>query len=254
MRVLWINPMGTAAFDQALGEELERVKRPGTEVEVRSLAEGPTRLAYHAYEAEVVPPMLRMIAGAEREGFDAVAIGCFYDTGLRPAREVAQRIAVAAPCESSLHVAGTLGNTFSILGVTRKTIPEMHDNVVRYGFRDRLASFRVLGMGLDEFHVDPALTARRLTEDARAAVDQDRAEVLVLGCTIQYGFHTVLQAEVGVPVIDPAVATLKYAELLGELAAFGWTTSKVGGYGSPPPEELERFGMRELLPRPFAAA
>jgi allantoin racemase len=254
LRVLWINPVGTSTFDDALSEELEPVKRPETEVEVRSLAEGPTHLEYHAYEAEVVPGMLRMIASAERDGFDAVAIGCFCDTGLRPAREIAQRIAVAAPCESCLHVAATLGNTFSILGVTRKTIPEMHDNVVRYGFRDRLASFRVLGMGIDDFHVDPELTCSRLIADGRAAVDEDRAEVLVLGCTIQYGFHTTLQREVGVPVVDPVVATLKYAELLGELAALGWTTSKVGGYKSAPPEEVARFGLEELLPRPFAAA
>ena len=254
MRVLWINPVGTSAFDEALGEELERVKRAGTEVEVRSLAEGPTHLEYHAYEAEVVPPLLRMVASAEREGFDAVAIGCFYDTGLRPAREVAQRIAVAAPCESCLHVAATLGHTFSILGVTRKTIPEMHDNVVRYGFGSRLASFRVLGMGVDDFHVDPDLTCSRLVADARAAVEEDRAEVLILGCTIQYGFHTILQREAGVPVVDPVVATLKYAELLGELAALGWTTSKAGGYRSAPPDEVARFGLEELLPRPFAAA
>jgi allantoin racemase len=254
VRVLWINPVGTAKFDDALAEELERVKRPETEVEVRSLPEGPTHLEYHAYEAEVVPPMLRMIAAAEREGFDAVAIGCFYDTGLRPAREIAERLAVAAPCESCLHVAATLGNTFSILGVTRKTIPEMHDNVARYGFRDRLASFRVLGMGVDDLHVDPELTCSRLLADGRAAIEEDRAEVLVLGCTIQYGLHATLQRELGVPVVDPVVATFKYAELLGELADLGWTTSNVGGYKAAPAAEVERFGLAELLPRPLTTA
>lgn len=254
MRILWINPVGTTAFDDPLGDELERLKRPGTEVEVRSLRNGPSHLEYHAYEAEVMPELLRTIASAEGEGFDAAVIGCFYDTGLRPAREVAQRLAVAAPCEASLHIAASLGNTFSILGVTRKTIPEMHDNVRRYGFGDRLASFRVLGMSVDEFHVDPGLTSRRLIEDARVAVEADRAEVLILGCTIQHGFNRVLQEEVGVPVVDPVVAGFKYAELLGDLARFGWTTSKVGGYKSPPPNEVERFGLGALLPRPFAAA
>ena len=243
MRVLWINPVGTAKFDTMFEEELERVKRPDTQVTVRSLGSGPTHLEYHAYEAEIVPALIRMIMTAELEGFDACAIGCFYDTGLRPAREVSERMAVVAPCESALRLATSVGDTFSILGVTRKTVPEMRDNVTRYGFRERLASFRILGMGVDDFHVDPELTRRRLIDDGRAAVEDDGAEVLILGCTVQMGFYEMLQAEVGVPVLDPVVATLKQAELLGEVAAFGWTTSKVGGYKSAPASEMADFGI-----------
>ena len=36
-RILWINPLGTSVFDATIGAELRRVKRPTTEVEVRSL-------------------------------------------------------------------------------------------------------------------------------------------------------------------------------------------------------------------------
>lgn len=246
-RVLWINPIGTSKFDDAVRAELERVKRPDTEVEVRSLQRGPQHLEYHAYEAWVVPDLLTAVIEAEREGFDAAVIGCFYDTGLRAAREVATRIAVAAPCESALHIASTLGDSFSVLVGRRKWVPEMRDNVARYGYRDRLASFKVVDLGVHDFQVDPDLTRKRLVSAAREAVDADGAEVVVLGCTIEYGFFSDLQAEIGAPVVDATVAPFKYAELLADLAGLGWRPSKVGGYATPPSGELEAFGLARQL-------
>ncbi len=138
-RVLWINPLGTDVFDEPIRDELERVKLVDTEVEVRSLGRGPHHLEYSCYEAAAVPDILALLAQAEGEGFDAAVIGCFYDTALRPAREITSRMAVAAPCESALHIASTLGDSFSIVVGRRKWVPEMRDNVRRYGFGDRVA-------------------------------------------------------------------------------------------------------------------
>jgi allantoin racemase len=247
-RVLWINPLGTDVFDERIGRELERVKRADTQVEVRSLGRGPHHLEYHAYEAAVVPDVLAAVVQAERDGFDAAVIGCFYDTGLRAAREVAGRIAVAAPCESACHLASMLGDSFSVLVGRRKWVPEMRDNVTRYGFRERLASFKVVELGVHDFQADPGRTHARLGAAAREAVEGDGAEVVVLGCTAEFGFFGELQQELGVPVIDATVAPFKVAELLGELTQLGWRPSKVGGYAAPPREELEAFGLGLLAP------
>jgi allantoin racemase len=246
-RVLWINPLGTDVFDEPIREELERVSRPDTEVDVRSLGRGPHHLEYSCYEAAAVPDLLSLLVQAEGEGFDAAVIGCFYDTGLRPAREVTSRMAVAAPCESAVHIASTLGDTFSVVVGRRKWVPEMRDNVVRYGYGDRLASFKVLELGVHDFQADPPETHRRILAAGHEAVATDGAEVIVLGCTAEFGFYERLQEELGVPVIDATVAPFKYAELLGELARLGWRPSEVGGYGSPPASELEAFGLTEQL-------
>jgi allantoin racemase len=246
-RVLWINPLGTDVFDEPIREELERVKCPDTDVEVRSLVRGPQHLEYACYEAVAVPDILATLVQAEREGFDAAVIGCFYDTGLRPAREVTSRMAVAAPCESAVHIASTLGDSFSVIVGRRKWVPEMRDNVIRYGFRDRLASFKVLELGVHDFQKDPDETHRRIAAVGREAVERDDAEVIVLGCTAEFGFFEQLQHELGVPVIDATVAPFKYAELLGEAARLGWRTSKVGGYAAPPEGELEAFGLAGQL-------
>jgi len=57
----------------------------------------------------VVPKILKIIKEAEKEKFDAAIIRCFYDPGLREAREIAEKLVVAAPAEASMHIAVTLG-------------------------------------------------------------------------------------------------------------------------------------------------
>jgi len=245
-KILWIDPVGTNLFDQPIKEFLNTAKREETTVDVVSLARGPMHLEYHYYEALVLADILHTIRRAEVEGYDAAVIGCFYDPGLREAREIAEKLVVTAPAESAMHIATTLGHTFSILVGRKKWIPKMHENVVKYGFKDQLASFKSLELGVYDFQKDPAETARRMRQAAKEAVEADGAEAIVLGCTIEFGFYRELQEEIGVPVIDAVLAPLKYAEFLIELRErFGWSHSKVYGYQSPPLSEIREWKLEE---------
>jgi allantoin racemase len=241
-RLLWINPVGTDAYDLPIGQTLRDEARADTLIDVASLPDvAPQHLEYNAYEMVVARSLMGTIRWGEEQGYDAAVIGCFYDPGLRGARELASRMAVTAPAEACLHLATTLGERVSVLVGRRKWIPEMHENVVRYGFQDRLASFRVLGMTVDEFQAEPARTEERILSEARAAVEEDGADAIVLGCTIEFGFYRRVQQEIGVPVIDAIVAPLRYAEFLSDLQAHGWGHSKQVGYEGPPQSEVEAW-------------
>jgi len=253
VKILWINPIGTDLFDAPIGEFIGKAKAPETEIDVVSLRRGPMHLEYHYYEALVLADTLHEVRRAEVEGYDAAVIGCFYDPGLMEARETTDRLVVTAPAESAMHIATTLGYTFSVIVGRKKWIPKMHENVVKYGFSTRLASFKSVELGVYDFQRDKQETARRLRQAAKEAVEVDRAEVIVLGCTIEFGFYRELQRELGVPVIDAVIAPLKYAEFLVELRdRFGWSHSKVYGYQSPPPDEIrawrlaEQYGVQRL--------
>ena len=241
-RILWINPVGTDAYDAPIGAELRAEAAPGTRVDVCSLpGAGPRHLEWNALEAVVAGPTMGVIRwAAERGSYDAAVIGCFYDPFLRGARELSGSMAVTAPAEACLHAASTVGERISILVGRKKWIPEMHENVVKYGFGERLASFRVLEMSVDDFQADPAFTQQRIMAEAEAAVAEDRADAVILGCTIEFGFYREVQRKIGVPVIDAITAPLRYAEFLATLGAdHGWRTSRVGGYDAVPPRELE---------------
>lgn len=244
MQLLFINPVGTAVFDEDTFDILEAAKRLDTEVDVVSLPpDRPDHLEYHAYEALVMADIVRLTHRAAAD-YDAVVIGCFYDVGLREAREVSGRAVVTAPCEAATAIASQLGNTFSVLVGRRKWIPKMRENVHFYGHGHRLASMRVLELGVHEFQADHDHTCDRLMAEGRKAIEEDGAEVLVLGCTAEYGFNRQMQAELGVPVIDAITAPFKYAEFLAELAdRFGWYPSRVWGSEAPPLGETTAWGL-----------
>jgi allantoin racemase len=244
MKVLYINPVGNPTNDALMLRELKESAAKGTEVDVVSLKRGPWHLDYHYYESLVLADLVHKVKEAESAGYDAVVLGCFFDVGLQEAREVSERIVVTGPGESTMLLACSLGHRFSIIVGKRKVIPQMMDNAVKYGLKDRLASFRPTNMGVLEFQRDPSRTERAQMREGRKAVALDGAEVLILGCTVQFGFWKTLQKKLGVPVLDALITPLKYAEYLVTLRNdFGWSPSKSGSYKSPPLKEISEWGL-----------
>lgn len=244
-KIRWISAIGPHRSKEGAREFLHEVKRPDTEVDHMTLDRGPSHLEYHYYESLVLPDVLHEVKNAENQGYDATVLGCFYDLGLDEAREVSESMPILAPAESTTHLASTLGDTFSVIVGRRKWIPQMRERVRKYGLESRLASFEPVGCGVLDFQADPERTHERLLEAGHHAVEEEGAEVLILGCASEYGFYEKLQPELGVPVLDPMVVPLKMAELMTELATFGWTHSKVGGYESPPLEEIHQWNIPE---------
>jgi allantoin racemase len=244
MRILWINPVGTDVFDADVLKILNVAKLEGTQVDVVSLsADRPKHLEYHAYEGLVVGDIVRLTREAANR-YDAIVIGCFYDVGLREAREVSGRSIVTAPCQSATAIASNLGNTFSVLVGRRKWIPKMRENVYLYGHGHRMVSMRPLDLGVHDFQTDHDRTCDRLLTEGRKAVQEDGAEVILLGCTAEYGFHKTMQDALGVPVIDAILAPFKYAEFLVDLASrFDWRPSRMWGSEAPPEAELTSWNL-----------
>lgn len=248
MRILWINPVGVDTYDEPMGRLIAEVKEPGTEVEIVSLAlPGPVaHVEYRAYEIMAYPEIVRLAHKAGREGVDAMVIGCFYDTALAAAREVSGEMVVTAPCIAAVQTVEALADRFSVVVTRRKCIGHMVENIRAYGAEHRLASMRSLDIGVAELQSDPGLTARRIEEEGRRAIEEDGAEAIVLGCTVEFGFHERIQQSLGVPVIDAVCNPLKLAEhLAGLRRRFGWVPSRIGNGEAPPSQEALAFGAFE---------
>lgn len=233
-RILWVNPVGTDAFDGGTEELIDAVRLPQFEPVVRSLPSGPPHLEYHTYEHEALGPMLDLFREADRGGCAAGVIGCFYDGGLRECRELVQ-MPVVGMAEAALSLAATLGHSFSIIVGRRKWIPKMHDNVVLYGHERRLASFRSVEMGIPDVAQDPERFFNRCLEEGIIAVEDDGAEVVVLSEIASPTFWERARKELPVPLVDPGVACWKVAEMAADLyEKIGLSHSKVGGFEPPP--------------------
>ncbi|MGC8709899.1 MAG: aspartate/glutamate racemase family protein [Thermoplasmata archaeon] len=250
-KILWINPIGTDLFDAPMKENLNEVKDKETILDIVSFEKGPWHLEYQLYEALIGIDILRVIKNAERDGYDAAIIGCFYDPYLSEAREISN-IVVTAPAESSMAIAISLGHKFSVIVGRRKWIPQMEENLLRYGLKERLASFKSIELGVLDFQNKKDETEKRLIEAGREAIEKDGAEVLILGCTAEFGFYRKMQKELDVPVIDATVAPLKYAEFLVDLKRIaGIKHSKIGKYESPPFAEIKGWQIDRTFNIPF---
>jgi len=105
----------------------------------------------------------------------------------------------------------------------------------KVGLWSRLASFKSIKLGELELQQDRQATLRRFRDAASGTIKDDRAGVIVLGCPGARGFHEQLQRDLGVPVIDPGIVAVKFAESMVELKnRFGWTHSKIGAYETAP--------------------
>ena len=59
--------------------------------------------------ALVLAESLHIIKQAEKDGFDAAVMGCFYDPGLHDAREIVEDMVITAPAETCMHSGGYNG-------------------------------------------------------------------------------------------------------------------------------------------------
>jgi allantoin racemase len=129
--------------------------------------------------------------------------------------------------------------SFSGLVSSRKNFSKMRENMHLYGYGHRLASMRSIGVDVLQLQADRDRTCERLLSEGHKAIEEDGAEVLILGCAAVYGLYQEMQERLGVPVIDSVLAPFKYAEFLAGLASsFGWYPSRILGSEPPPEKEV----------------
>jgi allantoin racemase len=186
----------------------------------------------HVDEAYNAPFILEQIVKAEKDGCDAIVIDCACDPVLDAAREACQA-PIIAPRNSSLHLALTLGTKFSIITVQGQSLLRcMEEGVRKEGLEAFCAGVRYLTMPVLDISKKPIEAQNELLEECKNAIQEDGANVIVLGCTALS--HEIdlapIMRETGVPILDPWVVAIRMAQLLVES---GLTHSKVA-YPFPP--------------------
>ncbi len=217
MRVLVVNPVGHNKWDSSDKKIYENYASRETEIDVISLPKGPVSVESAEAYAEVEPLVVELVKEIHA-GYDAVIVNCFLDPGVAKLRELLGKV-VVGPCEASLSLARNLSKKISIItvGGEVETLNMIRERVKSLGFEEIITSLRGIPLRVLDLDRDKESTLRLLVDEARKAVSEG-AEVLVLGCTGLAGMAKEVSDAVGVPVVDPAWAALKIAELLVSLA------------------------------------
>ena len=241
MRILY---QLTSPMDKTVGpQEVARRQKvlhshaaAGTEVVAEPTAKGPAAIESGHDAGLVVPELIRLAPLAEKRGYDAIIIGCYSDPGLDALREMLT-IPALGPGAASLHLAAQLGTRIAVLTPSGRGYGRVAARLRSLGIAPLLASVRGIGLSVMDLAKQTPGALDKAAEAARLAVEQDGADVLVLGCMSMAflpGICEELGKRVGVPVVNPVIAALKTAEAV---VAMKLSHSKAA-WPLPKPQEM----------------
>lgn len=156
---------------------------------------------------------------AEDQGYAAVVVDTVSDSGVRALRSRLS-IPVVGPGEAAFHMAMMLGKRFTVLTMWDEWFPLYEKTLTEYGLWDRVASLRSIQTRPDVTELlagKEEIIFGKLEAEARAAIAEDHADVIVLGSTTMHQSAGHLARVLPIPVINPGVVAWKQAELLVSL-------------------------------------
>lgn len=196
-------------------KKLEEWAASGTKITISAVDSGPKSIESMYEEYLSIPGTAISVKKAEEEGYDAVIIGCFGDPGLDGLREISNML-VVGPAGASMSMAATLGHKFSVVTVTDSIVPAIEKLSWETGVYQKLGSVRAINLPVIDVNKNHTKATEMLIQAGKKSIEEDRAEVLILGC-MSMGFLDVaeyMMDELKVPVINPSKASLKFAEAL----------------------------------------
>ncbi|HKE80271.1 MAG TPA: aspartate/glutamate racemase family protein [Solirubrobacteraceae bacterium] len=217
MRIKYIVPfpfdeVGLANRAAQLGPEL---RTPGVEYEFIPVKNSCYN-ADSAYELLILDAYIAE-AGlrSEEEGYDAVVMDTVSDSGLAALRS-RLTIPVLGPGQVQQHIAAILGRRFSILTMWRRWFSMYEKLMADYGTRHYCVSIRSIDVRPDQEQLlagKEEFVFEALEREGRAAIDEDGADVILIGSTTMHQSVDHLRRTLGVPVINPGPLAIKLAEL-----------------------------------------
>ena len=222
----------TAAWLTEEEKILRSHAKPDTHFDIVCVKEGPASIESYFDVYIGALDTLRLVKEGEEKGCNGVVITCFGNASVEPAREIVHIPVIGSGMASMLLAAG-LGNRFSVIGTVRSAADRHRMEALKLGLEAKLASVRCIDTRVLSLHEDLEATIGLMIAAGRKAVEEDGAQVLIPGCFGMIGLADRMQQELGVPVVDPAGASVKMIETLVDLKL---SQSKLA-YPVPPPKK-----------------
>lgn len=236
MRILVVNVNTTESMTAAIGAQAAGFAAPGTEIVPLTPLFGAESVEgnYESYLAAIaVMETVRSYPGP----FDAVIQAGYGEHGREGLQELLD-VPVVDITEAAASTAMFLGHRYSVVTTLDRTVPLIEDRLKLAGLSDRCASVRASGMAVLDLERDPQAAVEAIAREAALAVEDDRAEVICLGCGGMAGLKERVREASGVPVVDGVAAAVTIAEGLVRMRL---TTSKVRTFAPPRPKAFKAW-------------
>lgn len=203
------------------------VARPDTQIIATNSQSGPASIQGYLDVAECIPGLIAEIK--RHRDVDGIVIGCFDDTGLDAVRCLVD-VPVIGIGEAAYHAASMIAVRFSVITTLSRSVAGLETNLSRYGLASRCVKVRATDIPVLQLERGDTATIDKIRQEIELAINEDKAEAIVLGCAGMTDLMDQLAKEFGVPVVDGVACAVGMAEAL---VAAGLKTSKSGTYASP---------------------
>ena len=220
MKLLIINPNSDIEMTAVIRQAAEAYADGAFQVDCVATPGAPGFIDSYQDEVETAPGMTALIREHEQQ-YDGFLVACMDDPNLDAIKEVTGK-PVAGIAEAAMKMASMIGHCFSIVSTSRASVANHRVLARKYHLEELLASVRYPGDDAADLPEE-----ERFFEAARSAVDEDMAEVIVLGCAGLADMAKRLEARLKVPVLDGVVCGLI---ILSGMVRAGISTSKIGRY------------------------
>jgi len=220
MKILIINPNSDAKITKAIQKTAEDFVQGAFEAVCKPTPGAPLFIETYEDAVKAAPGMVQLVRENE-DKFDAFVVACHSDPNLDVIKELTRKPVVGIG-EASMKLASMLGHRFSVISDNIHSIPNKEFLVSQYLLKDKLASVRA-----PQDKMSGLSDEEKYLQTAKLAIDEDMAEVIVLGCAAMTGLDKPLQEKLGVPVLDGIVCALIIAS---GLVKYGVSTSKIRRY------------------------
>jgi len=228
MRLLLVNGNTSPEITRLIEAEARRSASSGTELIAKTPRFGPASISTRSELAIAAHAILATLA--EHAGrADAAVIACFGEPGLAAARELCA-CPVVGMAEAAMLTACMLGNRFAVVTGGRRWVPMLKELAHAYGLAARLASVRAHALEGGAIARDREGAAQALADLACRTVEEDGADVVILGGAGLAGIAARIADRVPVPVLDGLDCAVRQAELL---VALGCRKPVAGSFSAP---------------------
>jgi Asp/Glu/hydantoin racemase len=243
----FVDPDGQADYFRYLKETLASTGDPGVRYEVQGIS--PPDLELHRItEFRCAAQVLHNAVAAQRQGYDALAIGHFQDSGLYEARATVD-IPVLSLGEASMLFACTLGQKIALVTINPVFIPMHEEQVLRYGLRERITAIRAITTNPTELvqaFTDATVfeqVLRQFREQVQPLVADGVEVIIPAGGLPALLFSRLKSFTVGGVVVLNCIAVLaKMTEMAVALHRLNGTgVSRAGTFVKPSARALQEF-------------
>ena len=230
MKILVINPNISDSVSQLIGDEARRAASPGTAITMLTARFGVAYIETR-FEALIGAYAAAELAAEHWAGHDAVIVAAFGDPGVPGIRE-ALDIPVVGLTEAALASACLLGHRFSIVAISRR-ITAWYRESRRTQRPHRPPRERPVARPAAQGHRRGCrkTTPTQLRALCTAVVEEDGADVIILGGAPLAGLARTIKGEIPVPVVDGVSSAVRHAETLARLEP---GIARAGSFAPPP--------------------